>query len=350
MNNPITNKKKYFKGLNGIRAVAAIGVVMGHTASMLNQFPRYAVTMFFTLSGFLITYLLITEKEQANSVDLRKFYMRRILRIWPLYFFYLLVVLGTHLFVIKDGIANAKYLGYFLVFFQNIPICYLNVAPNDMAHLWSIGTEEQFYLFWPFILLHVQNKKKFLLLLIVVTLVIRTLCGFYRLKTGNVALFYLVESLRFDCMAVGSLFAIFYFENNAMLLHFCRSAIVPILFWSLVFLISFYNLSFLSIYLNNIVTIVTGAFIINQITNKSERTLLENTPMVFLGKISYGIYIYHPLLISLSLFFFNIYGVSPRHRFLLPVVIIATILISYLSYTFLEKPFLRKKKNYTVVR
>jgi len=156
--------------------------------------------------------------------------------------------------------------------------------------------------------------------------------------------------LRFDCMAVGALLAIFYFENNTTLIRYCRSIVVPIFFWGMVFLICFYNLSFLSIYLNNIVSIVSGAFIINQITNTRSKNLLENAPMFFLGKISYGIYVYHPLLISLSLFFFHLNGIFPRHRLLLAVVLIATIFVSYLSYTFLEKPFLRKKKRFTVVK
>lgn len=276
--------------------------------------------------------------------------MRRVLRIWPLYFFYIIFTLTIHLWVIKDGVTNAKYLGYFFVFLQNIPICYLNAAPNDMAHLWSIAIEEQFYLIWPFMVLFVVNKKRFLLLLILAMLILRTVCELYRLKTGNVALFYFVESLRFDCMAVGALLAIFYFENNTTLIRYCRSIVVPILFWGMVFLISFYSLSFLSIYLNNIVSIISGAFIINQITNTRSKNLLENAPMFFLGKISYGTYVYHPLLISLSLFLFHLNGIFPRHRLLLVVVVVATIFVSYLSYTFLEKPFLRKKRSFTVVK
>ena len=90
-------EKLHLKGLNGIRAIAAVSVVLSHVALPGIKLPyvlsigglaQYGVTIFFTLSGFLITYLLFKEKEQT-AISIRKFYIRRILRIWPLYFAYL---------------------------------------------------------------------------------------------------------------------------------------------------------------------------------------------------------------------------------------------------------------------
>jgi len=276
--------------------------------------------------------------------------MRRILRIWPVYFFFIIAVLLVHTFIIKDGVANARNLPYYFVFFPNYPVTFLKQAPTDMAHLWSIGIEEQFYLFWPFVLQYIKNKKRFLFIFIVSIIIVRTLIKIYCDKTGNINLFYFAESCRFDCMAIGALFAIYYKQKNSFLLHHCKSLFIPIAFWSFVFLASFYRFNFFSIYTDNVVSLIAAAFIINQITSVRKKSILETPPMFFLGKISYGIYVYHPLFISLSIFVFNAYGIVPRHRLLLPTVVVLTILISFLSYTFLEKPFLRKKKAFEVLK
>ena len=110
----MNSKSIYFPGLNGIRAVAAIAVVISHITIALKDFgldphifgtfddgkPKgyilagYGVSVFFVLSGFLITYLLISEKD-SHSIDIKKFYIRRILRIWPLYYLYLIIAVIT---------------------------------------------------------------------------------------------------------------------------------------------------------------------------------------------------------------------------------------------------------------
>src|SRR6478735_4462608 len=97
--------KIHLKGLNGIRAIAALAVVFSHLGLSQLDFgiptknsidlAGYGVSIFFSLSGFLITYLLLIEKERFGDIQIRQFYVRRILRIWPLYYFYLLITLLT---------------------------------------------------------------------------------------------------------------------------------------------------------------------------------------------------------------------------------------------------------------
>src|SRR5690606_24795997 len=94
----------YLPGLNGIRAIAAFAVVISHTNGRLGEFglsklpywdlAGFGVTIFFTLSGFLITYLLLKERAKTGTIKVRKFYVRRLLRIWPLYYFYLFLILA----------------------------------------------------------------------------------------------------------------------------------------------------------------------------------------------------------------------------------------------------------------
>jgi len=157
----------YFPGLNGVRAIAALVVVFSHITIALEKFDldpfifgtlangklkvtlmsEFGVTMFFVLSGFLITYLLLEEKSKAK-IQIRKFYMRRILRIWPLYYIYLIVALVT-LIVIGIPINGTSLLEY-IFFASNIPFIYARPIPL-LEHYWSLGVEEQFYLFWPWI-------------------------------------------------------------------------------------------------------------------------------------------------------------------------------------------------------
>jgi len=346
----LEKEKTYFKGLNGLRAIAALGVVISHVASIQTYFHHYAVIIFFTLSGFLITYLLLAEKDRTATIDLKKFYARRILRIWPLYFFYILLVFFIHTYLIGDRVINADYLGYFLVFFQNIPITYLRKSPTDMSHLWSIGIEEQFYLFWPLVLTFIKNKKRFLIIFIIAALIIQAIVKVYTIKTGDISLFYFLSSFRFDCMAIGALFATLYFEKNTILLHQTNSMWIPIAFWISVLFASIYKFNLFPIYSDEIGSLITAAFIVNQVTNTKKRSVLENKPMIFIGKISYGIYIYHILMCSLLLHIFKIYGIHPYFKLLIPAVLILTILVSYLSYELLEKPFLKIKAKYAVVR
>src|SRR5436189_6466393 len=95
----------HLKGLNGIRTIAALSVVLSHTFKRFHEFGLkqsngwdfaiFGVTMFFTLSGFLITFLLLKEKETFSDINIKSFYVRRILRIWPLYYLYLIIVLAV---------------------------------------------------------------------------------------------------------------------------------------------------------------------------------------------------------------------------------------------------------------
>ena len=161
--NPMSNTF-HLKGLNGIRAIAALSVVITHVVQGLEMFglPRmrgleiagYGVTMFFTLSGFLITYLLLLEKEKYKDVNIKQFYIRRILRIWPLYYLYLLLSLVA-LFIYDSQVLNGNVIFYVLLL-ANVPFI-LGVQIPVIGHFWSLGVEEQFYLFWPWV---VKKSKK----------------------------------------------------------------------------------------------------------------------------------------------------------------------------------------------
>ncbi|MEQ8277288.1 MAG: acyltransferase [Deltaproteobacteria bacterium] len=149
---------KFFASLDGLRCISILAVIWHHAAGTVYGAynPLFArgnngVTLFFAISGFLITTLLIREKEKTGKISLRKFYMRRTLRIFPLYYTVLLVYVAAVWFVEKD--PNAK-----SAFFDHLPF-YATYTSNWFVEYdhgrvifyfaWSLATEEQFYMVWP---------------------------------------------------------------------------------------------------------------------------------------------------------------------------------------------------------
>ncbi len=352
--------KLYFKGLNGIRAVAALAVLLFHSlpmykfslfnnAVMGQQGGEYGVTVFFTLSGFLITYLLLLEKENTGTVSLKKFYMRRILRIWPLYYFFIILVVVTYMFIFKLHINHPENILYFLTFFGFIPFK-LRAYPMCMGHLWSVGVEEMFYAFWPFVLKRIKKIKFFLIIFIISIILIRSalaaLAFFFKYKIP----YDFATALRFDCMAIGAYFAVLYYEKNTFLLKFSRNIFIPIGFWVLTFLSVFYKFHFFLIYSDVVTSLISAFFIISQISNTKNVTTMENPVMNFLGKISYGIYIYHFLFIAAIPWTLRKIGVSPHPVIILSLTYTFTIITAYLSYNLLEKPFLKRKESFAIIK
>ena len=154
--------------LNCLRAIAALVVVWGHIGLLKTrkEIPGdiywgppadFAVTLFFVLSGFLITFLMVKEKEKYGDFSFKKFYIRRVLRIWPLYY---LILITSYIFFANNDIPIRTIILNTLTF-SNIPIAF-NSSWYPSPQIWSIGVEEQFYLFWPlviyfFLFLHIGN-------------------------------------------------------------------------------------------------------------------------------------------------------------------------------------------------
>src|ERR1700743_1755388 len=161
--------KVYFRNLDGLRFIAAFLVILQHASdyrgfavpTYSNLFKahfaeagRYGVTLFFVLSGFLITYLLMTEAQKTGTVDIRKFYIRRILRIWPLYFAFGIVVISTIDIVLRNfGIyghtPKLTNLFYLFTFSVNLQLLFGAYNRGIIEVLWSVCVEEQFYAVWP---------------------------------------------------------------------------------------------------------------------------------------------------------------------------------------------------------
>ena len=356
----------YLNGLNGIRAIAAIAVVVSHiTLSLeifglspyiIGQLPNgkpmtldlagYGVSMFFALSGFLITYLLWAEKDKG-SINIRKFYLRRILRIWPLYYSYMLLCLVVYFVFSIEFNYNSLY--YYVFYSANLPFVFGGVLPF-LTHFWSLGVEEQFYIFWPWI--NTFKKKNIIYFIYsLIVILLSTKIALHIFVPGTL-LESFIHVTRFHCMLFGALAAIYYKNKMPIFITVFTNKYIQLLAWGIMLLISFNQFHFISFLDNEIVSIITVVIIIGQVTKKGLISL-ENKVFDFLGKISYGIYVVHPLLIFLfSKVLYHITDHSYLNYIIVYVsILFSTIVISYLSFVYLETPFLKlKKEKFTVIK
>ncbi len=357
-------EKLHFKGLNGLRAIAALAVVFSHTTLALKEFglnsffwginpdgtPRttllagFGVSIFFALSGFLITYLLLVEKEK-KTIDIKKFYIRRILRIFPLYYLYLvLVILLLYVYTIS---YNKLLLLAYLLPFANIPSI-LSTSIPLLGHYWSLAVEEQFYLFWPWLLRYKNQLFKWALGLTMVLLVIKLGLRFWAIQTGVELPYLIAHVCRFQCMLIGALGAFIYLGQHAFTLKILKSWPAQVVAWLCMVLALINRFHVVSVLDNELFSLVTLVLIIGQIENGPKIISLENKVMNFIGQISYGVYLYHPLIIFLLAQYLH-FDEPTTGRVLLvyTAIFLLTIVIATLSYFGFERHFLKWKEKFT---
>ncbi len=348
----------HLKGLNGIRAIAALSVVISHILQNLVTFglpgqsgielASYGVTMFFTLSGFLITFLLLLEKEKYRDVNIRQFYVRRILRIWPLYYFYLLVSILVLFIYNREELTG--YTWFYFLLLANVPYI-LEMQVPVIGHYWSLGVEEQFYLFWPWVVKKVNKLFNWLFGFVILLLLLKLLFWIFYRQTGNPIPLATIHHTRFDCMAIGACGALLYHQRHTRFLRFAYALPTQLLMWGAIAVIALNKFHINRLINDELVAGITVLLIMNVSSNPKTLIRFDNWYMDYLGKISYGIYVYHPLVIFLAAkclgSFIKTFD-SPYNYMIIYVIVVGmTILIADLSYRFFESPFLRMKKKFS---
>jgi len=362
-------KALHFSGLNGLRAIAALIVLFSHTTTELNTFglnsflfgkypdgsPKsllagFGVSIFFALSGFLITYLLLEEKR-SHEINIKNFYLRRILRIWPLYYLYFLLSIFT-LFMF-DMSFEKQSIFFYVFLLANVPFL-LHTAIGFVGHYWSLGVEEQFYSFWPWI---IKRSKSILTVTTVACLsliLLKCMVRYWDIRTnnGNVGWLYnTLHTVRFQCMLIGAIGAILYFRKQALFLRITNNVWAQSLCWFVILLVGLNKFHIASFLDNEFIATVTVVLIIGQICKTNRIVNLEFSFLNFIGKISYGIYVLHPLII-----FYLSKAITFSEKSITSYLIVyfsvflSTIIIAYLSYEYFEKPFLKLKEKYSTVR
>jgi peptidoglycan/LPS O-acetylase OafA/YrhL len=194
-------KKIFFNGLNELRAFAALSVIFYHIELFKNRdhigslfdisffsyfigrLGKNGVYLFFVLSGFLITYLLLKEKEKYKTILFKKFYLRRVFRIWPLYFLIIILAFFVFPYIEVFKIPNQESASWYRMIYEFLLFCFLlpNLASSIRifpflpfaSHTWSIGVEEQFYLIWPILIKKIKNRWVLMSLVILIYLMIK---------------------------------------------------------------------------------------------------------------------------------------------------------------------------------
>ena len=350
-------KQQIYPSINGLRAISICILVISHLDLQLHIFNDFskitilqpislllkdghlAVNIFFVLSGFLITNFLLNEEMSTNNIKLNRFYFRRILRIFPAYFFLLYVYI-------------------FLQFFNQIHLSYLSWISSftftkslnwnldwETAHLWSLSVEEQFYIFFPLIFL---IGKKFRKTLIVSIIFLVPIIRVYVFCNPKIELDCFSLLLRMDAIATGCLIAIYkdkiiakmsvywyrYFYAAIFCLVFIRFLDFPILKSRL-------NLDFILIpFGNSFGTIANFSIAIILMYSvfgpkKLWFKFLNLKIVNFIGILSFSIYLWQQIFIIKSL---NWVQQFPQNVFLI-------LIVSMFSYFLIEKPFLRLKSK-----
>ncbi len=338
--------QSYYPSLNGLRGIAIISVLLGHIGrekSWLTYIDgAVGVHIFFILSGFLITTLLLKEKIKKSHVSLKKFYIRRALRIIPVaYLFLITLIILNCFFSLK--ITPASFLISF-AFLKNIP-------PHVewyTAHFWTLSIEEQFYLFFPIFIISSSNRYINLTIFLLVLIPVIDYLGF-----NNVSVFYtnkIIHTITFVLIALidkgtayiltGSLFSILLFKGFLKFNRLCQYRYLSFFLFIAAACIHFFSsVPYLS---GCVFAILIGLVLVLNLTEDNFLTLFLRTPLLnWLGTLSYSLYIWQQI--------FTVYQPwAGRFAYADSIVLNLVLLFitAYCSYNFFEKKFLKLKDRF----
>lgn len=385
LSSPGVPKSVYYRPLDGLRAVAVIMVFFQHYGAghaFLFGWGWTGVDIFFVLSGFLITGILYD--SQAKVHRYRDFYIRRTLRIFPLYYFvWLLVLLLAPLAHWQWNLRWAlwpAYLGNYARFFFlhqpgdpyrfdkltfGAPVSSWFGYPFHLyiGHFWSLCVEEQFYLVWPFVMYQVRKRETLIRICIGVIalspIVRAALAVALPPPLLHMELFYRSLPTRLDALLIGGLIALLLRGPEETLLRRYRRpllAAASALFLAL-YLVSTKALAlsfsgsasnWIGVFGFTLIDIFAAALILECIHPGSQLgSLLSWKPLRALGVVSYGFYVYHDLLHDVYSDWAHRLSAQYTYPLTLLIAFMTTLLIAALSYRFLERPLLKLKDHYT---
>jgi peptidoglycan/LPS O-acetylase OafA/YrhL len=349
MDQAASPRKSYIAGLDGIRALA-IGLVLFSHSVIYDEFTSlhligfgagYAgVAVFFVLSGYLITTLLLREEEQTGGISLRYFYLRRALRLFPALWLYLLVVGAIWLagwlpqVPWHDFVSSLFYVRNFVG------------HGRETAHLWSLSLEEQFYFLWPLVMMGLPGRNRVRLGIALIGIVGVTFWRIYAARTGlaSAGALYIRSDFRFDAPLFGCALA--------LVMRTCPSAIC----WvnstgrrsALLALAGVGGLgAWIGLRIDQamfpgtdgiVVCLLSSVLVLSQVGSQNSGSgWLAWRPLVLIGQISYGVYLWQQLFLGPQIPAFEAIRTFP-------IGLAATFVVAAVSYYFLERPLLRLKE------
>ncbi len=351
---------KYRPEIDGLRAIAVISVIIYHLNENWLSGGFLGVDIFFVISGFLITGIIITEIQQ-NSFSLKQFYTRRIKRIYPAFITVMALVsfIASAIFIYNDFNKLRKTIELAIAFLSNFYLGltqgYFDLSANEnpVLHIWSLAVEEQYYLIFPLILILAYKKFREIKVLFIITLILFFIllatsfipANFYKEVLHQPNIYYL-SNLRFPELLVGSLLAIYHNLSASKQASKQASNLIAILSTLLLFSCLFLmnnNIAFIPGVTLILPCIFTALIIHATSQNNIVKLCLSNKAIVFIGKISYSLYLYHWIFIA---FAYYITGEKQINNQSIAIVIVLTIIFSVLSYYLIEQPIRKSKLNF----
>jgi peptidoglycan/LPS O-acetylase OafA/YrhL len=365
--------------LSGWRAISIL-IVLGSHCKYSNGFPRqfeaifhwlfdgaFGVRCFFSISGFLITYLLLREEQTTGRIDLRRFYLRRAIRILPAYWAFLFILFFLQV-VTEFRQSRIEWLGN-LLFLSNF-----TTEHFATGHLWSLAVEEQFYLLWPGLLGLLLVRKSIRVLSAVTCVPILTcpalraigyMCGAEYSNKHQITNIPLVGKLlsrnsdwlvnagqlsHFDSIAIGCLFAVFFVRSGSKMSEWMSRNRELKMGLALVFVLVPYlanKLSFLgsaNLLLGNLLQGFGFCFfMVESIYNSGHQLfrLLNTKIFVWIGLLSYSLYLWQQVFCARL----DVFGVQARWYNTYPTWLLSALFAACVSYYALEKPFLKLRAS-----
>jgi peptidoglycan/LPS O-acetylase OafA/YrhL len=335
--------------LDGLRAIAVAGVVTAHNSLWgdIGLWAYLGVKLFFALSGFLITGILLRSRENAAALKLGwasvlwKFYARRVLRIFPLYYGVIAVAFAINLEPTREII------GWLLTYTLNIYMANQGWFVDHFAHFWTLAVEEQFYVLWPWLV--VLTPRKWLVALMLLFIGVGPTYRYYAAVNAlNGVSMYVFTLACVDSLGMGALLAVFsqpIYPQHAVrrCLNWIAlpagASLSVLLYW----LFSFdYPAQFAFIFFD-----LALALFFCWLISSAARGFgglagwaLSSKPLTYVGKISYGIYVYHEFMPSLCRWFAGRLGVTYPERTWVQfaLIILLTVVTASISWYLLEKP------------
>lgn len=345
--NFVEMQQERIKSLDGLRGIAILLVLTFHLLSFgpltsVFMFGWMGVDLFFVLSGFLITGILIDTKNEKAFY--KTFLIRRALRILPLYYAVVIAfALIAPLFQVTSWFE--KYQFYFWTHTSN----YLFLTHGffkPLGHFWSLAIEEQFYLVWPFVVLFLTPK-----LIIRISLLLIAVGIYLRLTIENKYLTYGLPFAHLDGLLIGAIISFYYKSNKDLLFNYSKQFLfvcAVVFFFFLVYGVLTGNNLHENPFSFTIASIFFGSLLVACIAVKNIANALSNKVLLFFGKYSYGMYIFNSIFYHYSSWWY-INKLSEMQKLLMyAVVFILTVIVSYLSYNLFEVRFLRLKERWAL--
>jgi peptidoglycan/LPS O-acetylase OafA/YrhL len=352
----------FVPALEGVRGVAILLVVLVH-AYLRPGGGFLGVDVFFVLSGFLITTLLLREQSRRGRISLRGFYRRRALRLVPALVVFLLAYVAVTALAMSTTAGTPWSPTSLLLwpvlesafYVSNVAQAWGGLFPAGISQMWSLATEEQFYLLWPLTLVWLNRRRatpqklaRVLVTVIVLVAADRLLLDLLGVSRPHL---YFAPETSFDTLLVGCLFGVWFVHGNGPRMLYSRS--FRRLLWPValaaaalhVHVLGDWNDPYLYKVVLPLFSLEVGFLVFVAATD--ERSLLARGvaigPLRYLGRISYSLYLWHPLVLwvvrpALRSWFHNVH-LTPTEAVALAIA------CAMLSYNLVELPFLRRKER-----